>query len=160
MLKWPKVLTTVFAPNKEDHIRLLGTMVEPPPSPKIYTWWQMTKSLPWNLVLTPMSHDVRCIGLLLQQPEEALSKSIAKSEPNSGSSWPDWWSREEMSHSKEVAGNRTTTQDLEIRDPSSEPGNESISCCKRQIDTISNRWIKQKCFQTWDWGGKGEMMCR
>jgi ribonuclease BN (tRNA processing enzyme) len=33
---------------------------------------------------TPMSHDVRCIGLLLQQPEEALSKSIAKSEPNSG----------------------------------------------------------------------------
>ncbi len=61
------------------------------------------KPLPWNLVPTLMSHDVRCIGLLLQQAEEALSKSIAKSEPNSGSSWPDWWWREEMAHSNEAA---------------------------------------------------------
>ncbi len=66
-----------------------------------------------------MSHDVRCIGSSVGKWN--FEQSIANSEPNSGISWPEWWWREEMAHNNEVAKDRTTNQDLEIKDPSTEP---------------------------------------
>ncbi len=144
-----------ICPQRRQHSSV-GTMLE------TYTLMTDDKSLPWNF--SSYSHVTWCQMhcLLLQQAERKLwanqlqrVNQIQELHDQNDDEEKKWHTVMKL---QEI--DRTTTQDLEIWDPSTEPGNWSISCCNREIDTINNRSIKQKCFQTWDWGGKGEMMCR
>ncbi len=94
-----------ICPQRRQHSSV-GTMLEPPSTKNIHLMTD-DKSLPWNFSSYSMSHGMSdALSASTAGREEALSKSIAKSEPNSGISWPKWWWREEMAHSNEAAGDR------------------------------------------------------